>query len=99
MSRWRADLDHPTRADVEPAFTMFQAMPIPYVEPNGGGFNGPGRRARRTGRRLPARRRGPRAGDIRPPSRGIPQRQYGLMSSIDLACAGLGQNVPTYEGL
>src|SRR6201986_1536605 len=27
------DLEHPTRADVEPAFTMFQAMPIPYVEP------------------------------------------------------------------
>jgi NAD(P)-dependent dehydrogenase (short-subunit alcohol dehydrogenase family) len=33
MSRWRADLDHPTRADVEPAFTMFQATPIRYVEP------------------------------------------------------------------
>ncbi len=30
---FRPDLDHPTRADVEPAFTMFQAMPIPYVEP------------------------------------------------------------------
>ena len=23
----------PTRADVEPAFNFFQAMPIPYVEP------------------------------------------------------------------
>jgi NAD(P)-dependent dehydrogenase (short-subunit alcohol dehydrogenase family) len=30
---FRPDLDHPTRADVESAFTMFQAMPIPYVEP------------------------------------------------------------------
>jgi SDR family mycofactocin-dependent oxidoreductase len=30
---FRPDLEHPTRADVEPAFTMFQAMPIPYVEP------------------------------------------------------------------
>jgi enoyl-[acyl-carrier-protein] reductase (NADH) len=25
--------EKPTRADVEPAFTHFQAMPIPYVEP------------------------------------------------------------------
>ena len=30
---FRPDLENPTRADVEPAFTMFQAMPIPYVEP------------------------------------------------------------------
>jgi SDR family mycofactocin-dependent oxidoreductase len=30
---FRPDLETPTRADVEPAFTMFQAMPIPYVEP------------------------------------------------------------------
>jgi SDR family mycofactocin-dependent oxidoreductase len=30
---FRPDLEHPTRDDVEPAFTMFQAMPIPYVEP------------------------------------------------------------------
>jgi len=30
---FRPDLEHPTQADVEPAFTMFQAMPIPYVEP------------------------------------------------------------------
>jgi SDR family mycofactocin-dependent oxidoreductase len=30
---FRPDLEHPTREDVEPAFTMFQAMPIPYVEP------------------------------------------------------------------
>jgi NAD(P)-dependent dehydrogenase (short-subunit alcohol dehydrogenase family) len=30
---FRPDLERPTRADVEPAFTMFQAMPIPYVEP------------------------------------------------------------------
>ena len=32
-SVFRPDLEHPTREDVEPAFTMFQAMPIPYVEP------------------------------------------------------------------
>ena len=32
-SMFRPDLENPTRADVEPAFTMFQAMPIPYVEP------------------------------------------------------------------
>jgi len=31
---FRPDLEHPTRADVEPAFTMFQAMPIPYIEPS-----------------------------------------------------------------
>ncbi|MBW0106373.1 mycofactocin-coupled SDR family oxidoreductase [Pseudonocardia sp. KRD291] len=30
---FRPDLEHPTREDVEPAFTTFQAMPIPYVEP------------------------------------------------------------------
>jgi SDR family mycofactocin-dependent oxidoreductase len=30
---FRPDLEHPTREDVEPAFTAFQAMPIPYVEP------------------------------------------------------------------
>jgi SDR family mycofactocin-dependent oxidoreductase len=30
---FRPDLENPTRADVEPAFTTFQAMPIPYVEP------------------------------------------------------------------
>jgi SDR family mycofactocin-dependent oxidoreductase len=30
---FRADLTNPTREDVEPAFTHFQAMPIPYVEP------------------------------------------------------------------
>jgi NAD(P)-dependent dehydrogenase (short-subunit alcohol dehydrogenase family) len=30
---FRPDLDSPTREDVEPAFTAFQAMPIPYVEP------------------------------------------------------------------
>ena len=30
---FRPDLENPTREDVEPAFTMFQAMPIPYVEP------------------------------------------------------------------
>ncbi|MGW6360295.1 mycofactocin-coupled SDR family oxidoreductase [Streptomyces sp. NPDC055092] len=30
---FRPDLEHPTREDVEPAFTNFQAMPIPYVEP------------------------------------------------------------------
>jgi SDR family mycofactocin-dependent oxidoreductase len=30
---FRPDLEHPTREDVLPAFTMFQAMPIPYVEP------------------------------------------------------------------
>ena len=29
---FRPDLENPTREDVEPAFTMFQAMPIPYVE-------------------------------------------------------------------
>lgn len=30
---FRPDLDSPTRADVEPAFTTLQGMPIPYVEP------------------------------------------------------------------
>jgi SDR family mycofactocin-dependent oxidoreductase len=30
---FRPDVEHPTREDVEPAFTYFQAMPIPYVEP------------------------------------------------------------------
>jgi len=30
---FRPDLEHPTREDAEPAFTYFQAMPIPYVEP------------------------------------------------------------------
>jgi SDR family mycofactocin-dependent oxidoreductase len=30
---FRADLEEPTREDVIPAFTYFQAMPIPYVEP------------------------------------------------------------------
>jgi SDR family mycofactocin-dependent oxidoreductase len=30
---FRPDLENPTREDVEPAFTTFQAMPIPYVEP------------------------------------------------------------------
>jgi len=30
---FRPDLEHPTREDALPAFTMFQAMPIPYVEP------------------------------------------------------------------
>lgn len=30
---FRPDLESPTREDVEPAFTAFQAMPIPYVEP------------------------------------------------------------------
>jgi NAD(P)-dependent dehydrogenase (short-subunit alcohol dehydrogenase family) len=32
-SLFRPDLEHPTREDAEPAFTFFQAMPIPYVEP------------------------------------------------------------------
>jgi SDR family mycofactocin-dependent oxidoreductase len=32
-SMFRPDLEHPTREDAELAFTMFQAMPIPYVEP------------------------------------------------------------------
>ncbi len=32
-SMFRPDLENPTREDVEPAFTMFQAMPIPYIEP------------------------------------------------------------------
>lgn len=32
-SVFRPDLENPTREDVEPAFTFFQAMPIPYVEP------------------------------------------------------------------
>lgn len=32
-SVFRPDLENPTREDVEPAFTYFQAMPIPYVEP------------------------------------------------------------------
>ncbi|MGX9787816.1 mycofactocin-coupled SDR family oxidoreductase [Mycobacterium sp. MMS18-G62] len=30
---FRPDLENPTREDVEPAFTFFQAMPIPYIEP------------------------------------------------------------------
>jgi len=30
---FRPDLEEPTREDVIPAFTYFQAMPIPYVEP------------------------------------------------------------------
>lgn len=30
---FRPDLEHPTEADVLPAFTMFHAMPVPYVEP------------------------------------------------------------------
>jgi SDR family mycofactocin-dependent oxidoreductase len=30
---FRPDLDHPSREDAEPAFTQFQALPIPYVEP------------------------------------------------------------------
>jgi SDR family mycofactocin-dependent oxidoreductase len=30
---FRPDIENPTREDVIPAFTMFQAMPIPYVEP------------------------------------------------------------------
>jgi SDR family mycofactocin-dependent oxidoreductase len=30
---FRPDIENPTREDVEPAFTTFQAMPIPYVEP------------------------------------------------------------------
>ncbi|MFB4298714.1 mycofactocin-coupled SDR family oxidoreductase [Actinomadura sp. NTSP31] len=31
---FRPDLEHPTRADAEPAFSVQQAMPIPYVEPS-----------------------------------------------------------------
>jgi SDR family mycofactocin-dependent oxidoreductase len=30
---FRPDVENPTREDVLPAFTFFQAMPIPYVEP------------------------------------------------------------------
>jgi SDR family mycofactocin-dependent oxidoreductase len=30
---FRPDLENPTREDAEPAFNIFQAMPIPYVEP------------------------------------------------------------------
>jgi SDR family mycofactocin-dependent oxidoreductase len=30
---FRPDLENPTREDVMPAFNVFQAMPIPYVEP------------------------------------------------------------------
>ena len=30
---FRPDLEHPTREDAMPAFTSFQAMPIPYIEP------------------------------------------------------------------
>ncbi|WP_174184169.1 mycofactocin-coupled SDR family oxidoreductase [Nocardia barduliensis] len=30
---FRPDLEHPTRADAEPAFHVQQAMPTPYVEP------------------------------------------------------------------
>jgi NAD(P)-dependent dehydrogenase (short-subunit alcohol dehydrogenase family) len=32
-SMFRPDLEHPTREDVEPAFAMMQAIPVPYVEP------------------------------------------------------------------
>lgn len=32
-SLFRPDVENPTREDVIPAFTYFQAMPIPYVEP------------------------------------------------------------------
>ncbi len=32
-SVFRPDIENPTRDDVLPAFTHFQAMPIPYVEP------------------------------------------------------------------
>jgi SDR family mycofactocin-dependent oxidoreductase len=32
-SLFRPDLEKPTREDVIPAFVMFQAMPIPFVEP------------------------------------------------------------------
>ncbi len=32
-SVFRPDLTNPAREDVEPAFTHFQAVPIPYVEP------------------------------------------------------------------
>jgi SDR family mycofactocin-dependent oxidoreductase len=32
-SMFRPDLEHPTAEDLLPAFTHFQAMPIPYVEP------------------------------------------------------------------
>ena len=32
-SVFRPDIENPTREDVLPAFTHFQAMPIPYVEP------------------------------------------------------------------
>ena len=32
-SLFRPDVENPTREDVLPAFTHFQAMPIPYVEP------------------------------------------------------------------
>lgn len=31
--QFRPDLEHPARDDAEPAFNMFHAMPIPYVEP------------------------------------------------------------------
>jgi len=30
---FRLDLEHPTREDAEPGFSHFQAIPIPYVEP------------------------------------------------------------------
>jgi SDR family mycofactocin-dependent oxidoreductase len=30
---FRPDIEHPTREDVLPAFETFQAMPIPYIEP------------------------------------------------------------------
>ena len=30
---FRPDLPNPSREDVEPAFSIFQAMPIPYIEP------------------------------------------------------------------
>jgi len=30
---FRPDLEHPTRDDAEPLFTLMQAMPTPYVEP------------------------------------------------------------------
>ena len=30
---FRPDIENPTRDDVMPAFNVFQAMPIPYIEP------------------------------------------------------------------
>ena len=58
---FRPDLQNPTREDAEPAFNFFQAMPIPYVEPediaNSGALPGQRRVPLHHGSTDPGRRR------------------------------------------